>query len=265
MRFDEETASVAAGDSRRLELSGAWNIADKPNGGYLSAIVIRAMRDVAAHPDPLSVTTHFFRPGLPGRRAEVDVEVVRSGRSTSTTRGRLRQDGKDRLSTVAVFGELAGSDVEVGPHADIDPPSIPPPEQCTGRDGGPQGVELPILDRLEVRLDPACEGTGEAELRGWVRFADGRGVDTLALPLFADAFPPSLFNKIGPTGWVPTVELTVHVRRRPVEGWVLARFVVEDLVDGRFIEDGTLWDSSGAVVARSRQLGLLLNVDAADR
>ena len=63
---------------------------------------------------------------------------------------------------------------------------------------------------------------------------------------------------MGSVGWVPTIELTVHVRRRPAPGWVLARFECDDLAGGRMIETGSLWDSSGALVARSRQLGLLL-------
>jgi acyl-CoA thioesterase len=57
---------------------------------------------------------------------------------------------------------------------------------------------------------------------------------------------------------VPTIELTSHVRRRPAPGWVQGRFVTEDLQDGRMIEDGWLWDSTGALVARSRQLAMLL-------
>ena len=62
----------------------------------------------------------------------------------------------------------------------------------------------------------------------------------------------------GFSGWVPTIELTVHVRKRPAPGWIQARFECDDLSDGRLVESGTLWDSTGAVVARSRQLGLLL-------
>jgi acyl-CoA thioesterase len=60
---------------------------------------------------------------------------------------------------------------------------------------------------------------------------------------------------------VPTLELTVHVRRRPQPGWVQARITCDDLAGDLMIETGTLWDASGALVARSRQLGMLLTRD----
>ena len=120
----------------------------------------------------------------------------------------------------------------------------------------------PILDRLDVRIDPrwAVAGAGdEAVVAGWIRFADERPVDTMALMLFADAFPPSVFSMLGTIGWVPTLELTVHLRRRPAPGWIRARFVTDDLTNGMLIESGELWDSSGQLVAKSRQLALLLS------
>jgi acyl-CoA thioesterase len=58
-------------------------------------------------------------------------------------------------------------------------------------------------------------------------------------------------------GWVPTIELTVHLRARPAPGWLLGQFSAEDLRDGRVIENGALWDSRGALVAQSRQLALV--------
>ena len=48
-------------------------------------------------------------------------------------------------------------------------------------------------------------------ITGWIRFADGTEPDPLSLVTFADAFPPTLIGSIA-AGWVPTLELTVHVR-----------------------------------------------------
>jgi hypothetical protein len=97
------------------------------------------------------------------------------------------------------------------------------------------------------------------EVTGWTRFSDGRPPDVRSLPLFADAFPPPVFE-LGPAGWVPTIELTVHVRARPEPGWLRARFATHVLVDGYLSEDGELWDEAGTLVAQSRQLAMLLPV-----
>ena len=162
-----------------------------------------------------------------------------------------------------MLGDL--SEVTAGTTADpgvtLAPPDLPPPEACIDRAELMQGVELPILSRVEVRLRPEMlrpDPAAAAVVEGWIRFADGAPPEARWLPLFADAFPPALNARIGRTGWVPTIELTVQVRRRPVDGWVRARFECDDVDGGRMIESGTLWDDSGAVVARSRQLGLLL-------
>jgi acyl-CoA thioesterase len=87
---------------------------------------------------------------------------------------------------------------------------------------------------------------------------DGSPPTSTSLPLLADVFPPALHATLGRVGWVPTLELTVHVRRQPQPGWVQAHITCDDVAAGMMIETGSLWDSSGALVARSRQLGMLL-------
>ena len=239
-----------------------WNIGDNANGGYALSPALRAAGEVAGHPDPMTVTVHYLRPLQPdGTAAEIDTELVRAGRTTSVVRATLAHQDRERLAMIAAFSDLSRPASDAPGRLDLPAPTIPPPEKCRDRSELEQGVTLPILSRLDVAIHPERAGhatSDEAVIDGWIRFSDGTPPSTPALPLFADAFPPSLFAKFGRVGWVPTVELTVHVRRRPAPGWIQARLECDDLADGRMIETGTLWDSSGAVVARSRQIGLLL-------
>lgn len=269
-RFDVETAITPTGPGRWSgHAHPPWCIGDAANGGYALTPVLRATAELAEHPDPLSVTTHFLRPVRGDAPLTIEAEAIRVGRSTGVARGSLGQDDRERLVVLAAFGELAPLGDTPSPTAEpptIDAPvpaevaSLPRPDACIDRRELTQGVDLPILQRLDVRIHPdhaRAGGSPYAVIAGWIRFADGTDPSVLALPMFADAFPPSLYPALGEVGWVPTVELTVHIRARPSPGWVRARFECDDLVGGRMIESGTLWDADGRVIARSRQLGLL--------
>lgn len=265
--FDAETQVLALdspADPQRADaafsgqVSAGWNIGANPNGGYLLALAVAALRRaVPGHPDPLSVTVHYLRPGLSGQPCRIATQVLRAGRALSTVRATLVQDGTARLEVLAAMGDLGQPQA---PLLTLPMPRMPPPEQCVPRSPAEQGVDLPILGRLDIRLHPGqarAAEAGQAQVSGWIRFADGRAPDTLGCLLFADAFPPAVFGLLGVVGWVPTAELTVHVRRRPAPGWMLGQFNAHDLCDGRVIEDGCLWDASGQLVAQARQLALV--------
>jgi Thioesterase-like superfamily len=124
-------------------------------------------------------------------------------------------------------------------------------------------VEIPLMDRLAVRLHPDHTGftrgepSGTAEVAGWFAFADGRPIDTLALLLVCDALPPAVFNLAVAPGCVPTIEYTVHVRGVPAAGPVRCVFRSRVVQGGLLEEDGEVWDSTGRLVAMSRQLGMM--------
>ena len=258
--FDSDTQVEQIAEHRwQGVLSDAWNIGSNPNGGYLNACCTAALNACLPHPDAMAQSTHFLRPGVSNAGFEVHTEVLKVGRTASTGRASLWQDGKLRLELTATYADLQSMR---GPHGDFvhTPPELPPPEQCVERSADAQGVALPLLNRLEIRIHPQHARAGEnteMEISGWIRCTDGREPDPRLLALFVDAFPPSPFAKLGVVGWVPTVELTTHIRTYPHPGWVQAHLKTTDLLDGRMIENGRLWDSQGTLVAQSRQLGLL--------
>lgn len=259
--FDHDVAVQIGEDGvYRGHVDPHWNIGTNPNGGYLVSIALAAMAREVPHPDPVSVTAHYLRPGTAGKDANISVDVIRTGRTLSTVRATFSQAGKSRIEVIAAFSDLsqsAGVDTDIT----LEPPDIPPPDECIQRDGGSQGVGLSIASRLDVRLHPDLANPGnsrEPEVTGWIRFKDGRDADSRSIVLFCDTFPPSPFGMLGAIGWVPTLELTVHSRRRPAPGWIKARLRTDDLHEGRMVETGALWDSEGHLVAQCRQLGLVM-------
>ena len=204
--YEFDTATQVAPGGAATIVSG-WDINGNANGGYLMALAGRAMRDAAGRPDPISVTAHYLAPGRPGP-VQVDSTVVKAGRRFATVSAQLRSGDKPIMQLVGAFGDLAST--ESFEHVTSVPPDLPPFEECPLRERQQGTAEVALNDRTEVRLHPdhlgwlRGERSGSAEMAGWFAFRDGRPLDTLALLMVCDAFPPAVFHLDMPPGW-PTL------------------------------------------------------------
>ncbi|MEU5702562.1 thioesterase family protein [Streptomyces aurantiacus] len=271
--FDRDTAVTrrepdAPGDPSvpgvyDIDLSAGWTIGNALNGGYLLAVLGRALADALPHPDPFTISAHYLTASRPGP-AVVRTDVVGAGRTLSTGQASLFQyddEGREteRIRVLASYGDLDGLPDDVRTSAK--PPAIPPVDQCFGPEDSPEPVPgvSAIADRLMLKLDPGTLGwalgspSGKGEMRAWFGLADGRDADPLSLLLAVDALPPTAFE-LGLSGWVPTVELTVHVRSRPAPGPLRVAVTTRNLAGGFLEEDAEVWDSADRLVAQSRQL-----------
>ncbi|MGB0114130.1 MAG: thioesterase family protein [Ilumatobacteraceae bacterium] len=240
------------------EVKPGWDIGGNANGGYLMAIAGRAMSEAVGRP-PVTLTAHYLRPA-PAGPCEVEVTTVRAGRRFVTATARLTMEGGEIIRLLGTFGEQTPG----GPSlTEESPPDLPAYADCELPPPPTEGPEPAIFRRLAVRIRPGDEGfrtgqpTGHAEIRGWFAFADAEPIDSIGLLLVADAFPPPIFNTELPVAWVPTVELTVHVRGTPAPGPLRCAFRSRFIHDGLLDEDGEIWDSTGTLVCQSRQLSLL--------
>ncbi len=268
--FDDALALSALGEGTSTgRLDHGWWIGGGINGGLLMALAARALGDrlaergaAPAHRDVVALSTYFLSASVEGP-VEAVVETVRLGRTLSTGEVSLFQDGPagpvERLRALGSLGDLGamGESLLRSPA----PPQLPPPAECLTSAEVPSGLRdaVPLMHRIDLRLDPRTAGwavgapTREGRMRGWVRFADGRPVDALSLLFFLDALPPVSFD-LGILGWAPTLELTAHVRARPADGWLLAEVSTETVTATVMEEDARIWDSTGRLVAQSRQL-----------
>jgi hypothetical protein len=262
--FDRATAVTPRpdGSAYSVDIDPAWAIGDKPNGGYLLAMLVRASIDSlvqrgAVHADPLGSTATFLRAPSTGP-ATVRVEVLRAGRTASHVRATLMQNDTFCVDAMSIIGEL---DHEQDARFSLPPPELAPIESCprlpAERPG--VGVRINILDVTEERLDPEVltfldgAGGGAPDLRGWMNFADGRPQDPLSLLYAVDCFPPATMA-IGSTGWVPTLQLTAYVRAKPADGPVRIRQRADSVQGGLVDELCQVWDSNGRLVAQATQL-----------
>ncbi|KND42395.1 MULTISPECIES: thioesterase family protein [Streptomyces] len=262
--FDRDTAVTRRSPGvYDVDLSAGWTIIGAVNGGYLLAVLGRALAEALPHGDPFTISAHYLTASQPGP-AVVRTDVVRTGRTLSTGQASLFQydpEGREveRIRVLASYGDLDALPDDVRTTAK--PPAIPPIEECFGPQDAPGPVPggSAIADRLFLKLDPATLGwalgapSGKGEMRSWFGLADGRDPDPFSLLLAVDALPPTAFE-MGLEGWVPTVELTVHVRCRPAPGPLRVAISTRNLAGGFLEEDAEVWDSADRLVAQSRQL-----------
>ena len=258
-----EVSQLTPGGAGRFEgtVNAEWTIGGKPNGGYLLAMLCRAATAMGEHPHPTAASAHYLRAPDPGP-VTVEAELLRAGRSASQFRARMVQDGKPCAEALITTSAL---DPETVPYWDLGTPD--PGEtsiaECVKVPGQmPNGTRVAIMDQAEIWLEPKTAGfaagtpSGRGELRGWVALPHGEPFDPVALMYAADSLPPATLD-ITPSGWVPTLELTVYVRALPQPGPVRVLQRVQ-LIDGdRFDEECTVWDQAGRLVVQARQLAAI--------
>jgi acyl-CoA thioesterase len=258
-RFARAIAHQRTADGYAAAAAAGWDVAGNTNGGYLMALAGHAMRAHCGRADPVTLTAHFLRPVQAGP-VTISCDTVKEGKAFATVRATLSRDDKALVTLLGAFGAL-GDAGDNALRVDAQPPELPPVEACDPR----EDVDFaPALHgQVDMRLHPEDAGfasgnpSGSAQMRGWFRLRDEEPMSTTALLLALDAFPPTIFNARLPVAWTPTVELTAHLRARPRPGWLRARFTTRFVTGGFLEEDGELWDTSGQLVAQSRQLALV--------
>jgi acyl-CoA thioesterase len=266
------TAPVTAAFS--AEVSPDWRAGRGPHGGYLAAMLLRALTETVAEPEraPRSLTVHYPRAPEPGP-AIIHTVVERAGRSLSTLSARMEQDGRLVALALAAFS-VPWSAPEID---DLPLPTVAPPEPVRVP-AGPLHPDAPPFLRhlvLQPRLGAAPFTGADApmEIGSWLGLAQPRPLDALALALFSDALFSPPFIRFTEPAVTPTIDLTIHFRRRlspmpdpdlgsdpsPGPGELcFAHFSSTVVHDGFFEEDGVIWSADGAVLAQSRQLGIVL-------
>ena len=252
--LDDDTQLEVIGPGRFLgEITDRWSVR-APNGGYVASYLTRALMHESPVPDPVALNVHFVAPAAPGP-ATFEVELLRAGRSHATLQARLFQ-GELVAVALATFGRRREGGREL---VNTTMPSVPPPDACAPRVTGLMPgltIGLRFDDRIPPGSHPEVGGAGgdTATAGGWKRLLD-RELDNVAVPLFLDAWPPSIWgaSEVGP-GFAPTIDYTVHWRSTPHLPWHLVWFSTVDLRGGYLVEDGEIWASDGTLVAHSRQL-----------
>ncbi len=229
----------------------------RPNGGYLLALLGRAAvaaveQSGSEHRHPVAATAQYLSAPALGP-AELEVEILRGGRTATQVQARLIQEGAVRVQCLFVIGLLrAGAEPYWTRESQFHMEAPVPLERDPDR---PASMHL----TMEHAYDPRSLGGPEtapelpAEIRAEWSLRDGSGPDVFSLLLAADGLPPAAWG-LGLAGWIPTLQLTVYIRAIPSPGPLRIRVRSRLVQDGLLDELCEVWDNSGRLVAQASQL-----------
>ena len=264
--FDADTAVEELGAGRfGAEMSERWWVGKGPNGGYVAAVILRAIQATAGtERAPRSLTVHYQRAPLAGP-VEVRVEVEREGGRVTFLSARMLQDGKVQATAQAVLSENWSDDETF---SELTMPDAGAPGELHTIDPESRASRPNMLQNYRLRSalgEPAFSG-GAPHTGAWIRTREPRLLDAALAAAFLDTWFPAPFVRLERPVGAPTIDYTVHFRSPlPPPGATpddpyLVSFRSNLGRHGFFEEDGELWSADGVLLAQSRQLALLLDV-----
>jgi acyl-CoA thioesterase-2 len=257
--FEVDTAIEGEAGRYHAVLSEDWDIWG-PNGGYLATIALRAAGREAQVQRPSSFSAHFlsvarFAP------VDVEVEVLRRGRSTESFRVSVSQQGKPIIvAMVRTAAEGPGLEHDVARA-----PEVPDPETLASTEElrDPEwGAPYPFWQNLEARpVHPERfkepPQPRPPTFREWYRFRPratfedpfvdaGRQlllIDTLSWPAACQPHPNAAFR-------APNLDVTTWFHRADPKGeWLLADHESHVAAGALMGTTARVWSREGRLLA----------------
>jgi acyl-CoA thioesterase len=257
--FDEATHVVfRAFGQYDTYIHPAWDGLGAPNGGILAAALLRAARRQLARPDlpPRTLSVHFPQAAVNGA-AQINVEVLREGRSTALVCSELFQQQKLVCTALLTFSSARDEAMPIAATA----PAVPPWQEVNTFDYVATPGTPPCFARIEPRPclgQRPFSGTTEALTGGWMQLrSDTTDVDAERLVALSDMWWPAVHTAANGIVRTPTLELCHFRTATAVKAPVLGRFNTTTLREGHFDETAQLWSQDGTLLAETRQLAQL--------
>ena len=241
-------------------------VGNTPHGGYLTAVMQKALSLSMPHPHVINSNTLYLDRTEP-KEISIHVDKIRESRGSSVGRVSLIQDEKLRCMMTGIcsdFDYMNGvNDLETLP------PKIFNEKRdlftSLNFDNKQEGFTPSFIKqtKCDIAKQHAWWLKNENDLLDEARCAGfismGQEIpDQFVLSFYSDFFPPVVMNKYGPLGWVPTLSLTTNIRQLPTTSKLFMDVIAKDLNKGFFEQDCQIWDLNKNLVATSRQLTRIL-------
>jgi acyl-CoA thioesterase len=229
-------------------------------GGVTAGAAIQSLQHVVDTQErPLrSMCASFVAPVRP-EPFVITTEILRKGRGITQAEARLVQEGQTCAVFLCSFGATHERSLEVTPPA---MPQVPPPEELQVFPYM-EGLTPNFTQHIDYRWSTDSfpfSGSDRAQCQGWMRY---KGDEPCTLPAFVslcDAWPPPIFSHSSvPIAGSSVTWMLNLFREWPAEGdpadtWWFYDAMSTATHGGYADSAGSIWDRSGKLVARTRQL-----------
>ena len=252
-----------------VEPNTNYFVGNTPHGGYLMAIMHKALTNVLPHSTAISSSVQYLD-RIEAKPITLEVDVFKISKGSSSGIVKIIQD--DRVcstftGTCSDFHHMKGFDGLEKPLPKIINDINQSDYVSLNYDEISKGFTPSFIHQLECSIHPehvwwkrdkeSDNSNYDARCSAYLKMEGGLP-DQFSLSFYSDILPPVVCNKYGALGWVPTITLTTHIRQLPTTEYIYADFVASDINKGYFEQDCNLWDLNGNLVASSRQLTRIL-------
>ena len=242
-------------------------VGNTPHGGYLLALMNKAMTQVLPHPSAISSNVYYLERTEP-ESAELHVEVFRTSKGSSMGQVKLIQNKKITCLYSALYSDFNYMKGYSGLNTSL-PEIMKTVNQNDFKVMDYENLGLgstpSFIKQLNMSVHPdhawwdrdISSDAAEARCSAYLEL-EGGIADTFVLSYLADILPPVVQNKYGSLGWIPTLALTCNIRQLPQTNLLFIDGLAKDISNGYFEQDCCIWDMDENLVATSRQLAKIL-------
>ena len=241
-RFRATALTEGAWDPRQMHVSPAIG---------LLAHAIECDRD-GRRDDGLALTrlsVDILGP-FPVGEVEVDVRVLRPGRTIELVEASLTHDGRTALLARAWLQQQYDTSSIAGDDA----PRLPAPDELLAFDAA-MGWAGGFAESIEGRREEPNPGHGRFWLRLGAPLVADEEVSTTAQVLGIADVANGITPRVGPeVATYPNIDLTAHLYRAPVSGWLGCETAVSYSAGGIGLTRATLHDVDGPIGCSAQAL-----------
>ncbi len=274
-----------------IEFSPAWNVFYTFGGVTMAAALRAAEREVARDDlHPLSAHAVFCSPVAAGP-VEIDVDIVRNGRTAANVSADLRQTGHEGtdMRLLATFGQHHETDLT---YRGIEfPQDVRPPDECPTRPDPAEFSEArnpfpainfheqndwrPALAGFTWEESWGAQGPHDARFASWFRLhkeprlADGL-IDPVSYCVPADMLGPAIGRALGPITQerpflILSLEINLQFFATTDSSWILQHVHSQDAGHGYAYGTTELWDEHRRLVGYATQRARLRPFSAGEQ